>query len=53
MGELVLAAVRGLSQRFDLFQLLASQFVNIFVECQESPLNEQGFHARGAENRWK
>ena len=36
--EFVLAAVRGLAQRLDLFQLLPPQFVNIFVECQESPL---------------
>ena len=36
--ELVLAAVRELAKRLDLFHLLAPQFVNIFVECQESPL---------------
>jgi len=38
MREIVLAAVRGLSQGFDLFQFLAAQFVNVFVESQEDPL---------------
>src|SRR5271169_1586532 len=36
--ELVLAPVRSLTKRLDLFQLLAPQLVNVFVECQESPL---------------
>ena len=34
MGELVLAAVRGLAERLNLFQLLAPQFVNLVVKCQ-------------------
>ena len=38
MREFKLASVSDLSQRLDLFQFLAPQFVNIFVECQESPL---------------
>jgi hypothetical protein len=35
VGEFVFAAVRGLPQRLDLLQLLAPQFVNVLVECQE------------------
>jgi hypothetical protein len=38
VSEIILAAVRGLAKRLDLFQLLAAQFVNIFVECQGNPL---------------
>jgi hypothetical protein len=38
VSEFVLASVRSLAQRLDLLQLLPPQFVNIFVECQESPL---------------
>jgi hypothetical protein len=45
MGELVFAPVRGLAQGLDLFQLLAPQFVNIFVECQANPF-EQGIAPR-------
>ena len=45
--EFVLAAVRGLAQRLDLFQLLAPQFVNVFVECQEDPLTGNCAFRRG------
>ena len=34
MGELVLAAVRGLAESLNLLQLLAAQIINMFVECQ-------------------
>ena len=38
VGEFVLAAVGGLAQGLDLFQLFAAQVVNMIVECQGSPL---------------
>jgi len=37
VGELVFAAVGRLSERLNLFQLFAPEFVNIFVESQWSP----------------
>jgi hypothetical protein len=47
--EVVLVPVCGLAKRLDLFQLLAPQFVNIFVECQESPLTgNRALWARGS-----
>jgi hypothetical protein len=36
--ELVLAAVDGLAEGFDLFQLLAAQVIDVIVECQRAPL---------------
>ena len=35
--EVVLAGIRLLSKRFDLFELVAAQFVDLFVEGQEFP----------------
>ena len=37
MGEFVFARIDLLSQSFNLFQLLAPQFVDFFVECQNIP----------------
>jgi len=34
MREVVLARIRRMAERFDLFQFLAPDFVDVFVECQ-------------------
>ena len=37
MREIVLVAVRGLAESFNLLQLFAAQFVDFLVECQWGP----------------
>ncbi len=34
MGEFVVGGIRALSERFNLLQFLAAQFVNVLVESQ-------------------
>ncbi len=39
VGEFVLAAVGGLTERLNLLQLFAAQVINMVVECQGSPFS--------------
>jgi hypothetical protein len=49
--EFVFAAVSGLPESFNLFQLLQAKFVDVLVECQVIPYVRR--MARGKRLPWK